>query len=137
MGLFKFHAVVSFVIPISIFALPIFDTAFAFIRRIVHKKSPFSADKGHVHHRLIKMGFNQKQTVCILYSICGILGISAVMIAVGRFVAAAVIIAVGFGVFLLNYLIIKNPEMKSLLGIEFVGQESEEQKSADAKKDSE
>ncbi|MBE6631869.1 MAG: undecaprenyl/decaprenyl-phosphate alpha-N-acetylglucosaminyl 1-phosphate transferase [Ruminococcaceae bacterium] len=127
-GLFKFNAVVSFIIPISIFALPLFDTAFAFIRRIVHKKSPFSADKGHIHHRLIQMGFNQKQTVCILYSICGILGISAVMIAVGRFIAAAAIIVVGFGVFALNYVIIKHPGMRDLLGIELKEPESDENK---------
>ena len=52
-GIFKLHTVISFMIPLSIFGLPICDTAFAFIRRIAHGKSPFSADRGHLHHKLI------------------------------------------------------------------------------------
>ena len=39
------------------------------------------ADRGHLHHRLIDMGFSQKQTVFILYAISGILGITAVVLA--------------------------------------------------------
>ena len=39
------------------------------------------ADRGHLHHRLIDMGFSQKQTVFILYIISGILGISAIILA--------------------------------------------------------
>ena len=59
-GLFKYYAVVSFVVPFLILGLPIFDTAFAFIRRIAHGQSPMHADRSHLHHRLIDMGLNQK-----------------------------------------------------------------------------
>lgn len=62
-GLFKFYAVISFAVPFLILGLPIFDTAFAMIRRMAHGQSPMHADRGHIHHRLIDMGLNQKQAV--------------------------------------------------------------------------
>ena len=82
-GLFKYYAVVSFVVPFLILGLPIFDTAFAFIRRIAHGQSPMHADRSHIHHRLIDMGLNQKQAVATLYVISAILGLSAVVLTTG------------------------------------------------------
>ena len=82
-GLFKFYAVISFVVPFLILGLPIFDTAFAFIRRIAHGQSPMHADRSHIHHRLIDMGLNQKQAVATLYVISAILGLSAVVLTTG------------------------------------------------------
>lgn len=82
-GLFKYYAVISFVVPFLILGLPIFDTSFAFIRRIAHGQSPMHADRGHIHHRLIDMGLNQKQAVATLYVISAILGLSAVVLTTG------------------------------------------------------
>lgn len=82
-GLFKFYAVISFVVPFLILGLPIFDTAFAFVRRIAHGQSPMHADRSHIHHRLIDMGLNQKQAVATLYVISAILGLSAVVLTTG------------------------------------------------------
>lgn len=82
-GLFKYYAVISFVVPFLILGLPIFDTAFAFIRRIAHGQSPMHADRGHIHHRLIDMGLSQKQAVATLYVISAILGLSAVVLTTG------------------------------------------------------
>jgi UDP-GlcNAc:undecaprenyl-phosphate GlcNAc-1-phosphate transferase len=79
-GLFKYYAVVSFVVPFLILGLPIFDTAFAFIRRIAHGQNPMHADRSHIHHRLIDMGLSQKQAVATLYVISAILGLSAVVL---------------------------------------------------------
>ena len=79
-GLFKYYALISFVVPFLILGLPIFDTAFAFIRRIAHGQSPMHADRSHIHHRLIDMGLNQKQAVATLYVISAILGLSAVVL---------------------------------------------------------
>ena len=99
-GLFKFYAVISFVVPFLILGLPIFDTAFAFIRRIAHGQSPMHADRSHIHHRLIDMGLNQKQAVATLYVISAILGLSAVVLTTGGegkaliFFAALCIVAV-------------------------------------------
>lgn len=80
-GLFKFYALVSFAVPFLILGLPLFDTVFAIGRRILKGQNPMKADRGHVHHRLIDMGFNQKETVTILYVMSGLLGLAAVVLA--------------------------------------------------------
>ncbi|MEG1072269.1 MAG: MraY family glycosyltransferase [Oscillospiraceae bacterium] len=82
-GLFKFPMIISFAVPFLMLGLPIFDTAFAFIRRIAHGQNPMHADRSHVHHRLIDMGFSQKQAVAVLYMISAILGLSAVVLTTG------------------------------------------------------
>ena len=81
-GLFKAYAAISFAVPFLILGLPIFDICFAVIRRVAHHKSPMEADRGHIHHRLIDMGFSQKQTVAIAYVLAGILGLAAVLLTV-------------------------------------------------------
>jgi len=79
-GLFKFYAVVSFAAPLLVLAVPLFDTAFAFIRRLIKGQNPMSADRGHFHHRLIDMGLSHKQAVAVLYAVSGLLGLLAVVI---------------------------------------------------------
>lgn len=79
-GMFKFYAVVTFVVPVLALAVPLFDTVFAVIRRTAKGQSPFHADRGHLHHRLIDMGLNQKQAVAVLYALSAILGLAAVVL---------------------------------------------------------
>ncbi|RKI70605.1 undecaprenyl/decaprenyl-phosphate alpha-N-acetylglucosaminyl 1-phosphate transferase [bacterium 1xD42-67] len=79
-GLFKFYAIISFAVPFLMLGLPIFDTCFAILRRVSHGQSPMKPDRGHIHHRLIDMGFSQKQAVAVLYIISAILGLSAVVL---------------------------------------------------------
>lgn len=79
-GLFKTYAVISFAVPFLVLGLPIFDICFAVIRRVAKGQSPMHADRGHVHHRLIDMGFSQKQAVAISYLLSAILGLSAVVL---------------------------------------------------------
>lgn len=81
MGLFKLHAVFTFFVPMLSLALPLTDTVFAFCRRISHGQSPFHADRGHFHHRLLAMGLSQKQAVAVLYTISGVMGLLAVILA--------------------------------------------------------
>ena len=80
-GLFKFHAIITFLIPLLSLAVPLGDTIFAFFRRILHGQSPFHADRGHIHHKLIDMGMSQKQAVAVLYAISAVLGLVAVLVA--------------------------------------------------------
>jgi UDP-GlcNAc:undecaprenyl-phosphate GlcNAc-1-phosphate transferase len=91
-GLFKGYAVISFVVPILILGLPILDTSFAILRRVVTRKPIMKADRGHLHHRLIDMGFSQRQTVLILYTFSAILGMSAVVLTGSGIFRAFVII---------------------------------------------
>ena len=79
-GLFKFYTIISFAAPFLILGLPIFDTCFAILRRLAKGQSPMTPDRGHIHHRLIDMGFSQKQAVAVLYIISAILGLSAVVL---------------------------------------------------------
>ncbi len=92
MGLFKFYAVISFAVPFLILGLPIFDTANAIIRRLAAGRSPMSPDREHVHHKLIDMGFNQKQAVAILYAISATLGLTAVVLTSSGEVKAIVLL---------------------------------------------
>lgn len=80
-GLFKFYAVISFAVPFILLGLPIFDTGFAIVRRLLKGQSPLQADRGHVHHRLIDLGFDQKQSVAILYTFSALMGLTAVILA--------------------------------------------------------
>ena len=91
-GLFKFYAVVSFAAPFLVLALPLFDTSFAFIRRILKGQSPMSPDRGHFHHRLLDIGLSQKQAVAILYTISGLLGLVAVVITTRDEIRALILI---------------------------------------------
>lgn len=79
-GLFKYATIISFAVPFLMLGLPIFDTCFAILRRVSHGQSPMKPDRGHIHHRLIDMGFTQKQAVAVLYVISAILGLSAVVL---------------------------------------------------------
>lgn len=76
-GVMKSITALWIILPILILGLPIFDTFFAIVRRMVNKRPIMEADKGHLHHRLLDLGLNQKQTVLILYGITGVLGIFA------------------------------------------------------------
>ena len=99
-GLFKGYALITFVAPFLILGLPIFDTAFAIIRRIIHHRPVMEADRGHLHHRLIDMGFSQKQTVAILYSITSLLGLSAVIMSTSGTLTQGIFLILSLSLFL-------------------------------------
>lgn len=60
---------VSLIMPVVALGLPIFDTVFSMIRRVLIGRKMFTPDKEHVHHQILKKGFTHKQTVLILYLI--------------------------------------------------------------------
>ncbi len=97
-GLFKAYAAISFIVPFLLLGLPIFDICFAVIRRVSHGKSPMEADRGHFHHRLIDMGFSQKQSVAIAYVLTGILGLAAVLLTVSGAMKALILLGAVVGV---------------------------------------
>ena len=90
-GCFKLNGILSFWVPMLAFALPLADTTFAFARRILTGHSPFHPDRGHLHHKLIDKGFDQKHAVMILYAVSGILGIAAIMFSFGWNIRAIVV----------------------------------------------
>ncbi|MBU5314944.1 undecaprenyl/decaprenyl-phosphate alpha-N-acetylglucosaminyl 1-phosphate transferase [Clostridium bornimense] len=78
-GTLKYATVFTIAVPILAIGIPILDTAFAMIRRKINGRSMFSADKGHLHHRLLKLGLSQRKAVSIMYLINGGLSIIAVI----------------------------------------------------------
>ncbi len=115
MGMFKFHAVITFLVPVLALSVPLADTVFAFFRRIVHGQSPFHADKGHFHHRLLAMGLSQKQAVAVLYAVSAVLGLFAVLLA-GTYTAvriACLVLAFAISIGVWFFVFRKNPGLKN------------------------
>ncbi len=79
-GVMKSVATIAMIVPIIILGVPIFDTTFAIFRRLLSGRSIMSADKNHLHHKLMKLGFSQRKTVLILYGISGIFGLFSVLV---------------------------------------------------------
>ena len=98
-GVLKLSAILSFAIPILVLGLPIFDTLFAIVRRVYRGQSPMSPDRGHLHHRLMDMGFSQRKTVAILYTMTAALCLTAVIISIkgylrGMYLIVAVLLII-------------------------------------------
>lgn len=91
---FKSITVYSLVLPIIILGVPISDTLFAIIRRIVNKKPLSAPDKSHLHHCLLRLGFSHRQTVLIIYAMSAFFAIAAVMLSNSTLWGATLIIAV-------------------------------------------
>ena len=102
MGFSKGATIVTLVIPVLILAIPIFDTFFAIVRRLIEHKPVMQPDKGHLHHRLLAMGLSHKQTVLIIYAITMFMGCIAILTAllpawVTTLLLAAALIVLFFG----------------------------------------
>jgi len=81
-GIAKTYTAIVIIAPLIVLALPIFDTLFAIVRRFIHGKSLkaiVQPDADHVHHKMLKAGFTQKQSVLILYGLTAILGIFVII----------------------------------------------------------
>jgi len=98
-GALKGATAVTVLVPILALGVPIFDTAFAILRRIVNKKPIMQADKGHLHHRMLLSGFNHKKAVLSMYLISALMGAGAIALlkhdyfnAVGLLIIAGVVV---------------------------------------------
>lgn len=101
-GAVKTAATVALIVPAIALGLPIMDTAFAIMRRYSNGHPIFQPDKGHLHHRLLAMGMNQRQAVLLMYGITAALSIGAVLWAEfdgfwASVIIAAIITAVAVG----------------------------------------
>jgi len=79
LGLFKSVTLFSFIIPIIILAIPIFDTIFSIVRRALARENVFIADKKHIHYRLLEAGFSHRSTVLLIYGFAAIFGLIAIL----------------------------------------------------------
>ena len=76
---FKNVTMTSFLIPLAILAIPILDTFFAILRRLLKHESVFKGDKFHLHHQLLSRNFTVKQTVIIIYVIDALFAIASIL----------------------------------------------------------
>ncbi len=89
-------------VALLVLGVPIIDTFYIIVRRISRGRSPFSADRGHIHHRLLDLGLSHRQTVLLIYAICAALGALSLFLSgtgqllafVGAFVVFGVVILV-------------------------------------------
>jgi UDP-GlcNAc:undecaprenyl-phosphate GlcNAc-1-phosphate transferase len=90
------------VVALLVLGVPIIDTFYIIVRRVSRGRSPFAADRGHIHHRLLDLGLTQTQTVLLIYAICAGLGVLSLVLSgtgqlyafVGAFVVFGVVILV-------------------------------------------
>lgn len=92
MSLTKSATVIAVVVPVFVLALPIFDTVFAILRRLVNKRPIMEADKGHIHHRIMAVGMGQTRTVLTMYAISGVMGVAAILISRDLFVEPTMLV---------------------------------------------
>ncbi|MCI0346927.1 MAG: undecaprenyl/decaprenyl-phosphate alpha-N-acetylglucosaminyl 1-phosphate transferase [Chloroflexi bacterium] len=74
------------VVAMLVLGVPIIDTFWVIVRRLAGGRSPFSPDRGHLHHRLLDLGLSHRQTVTLIVAICVFLG----LIALGASTAAQI-----------------------------------------------
>lgn len=108
-----FKTYVTFALPFLILGLPIFDTAFAIIRRLLKGQGIMTPDRGHLHHKLIDKGLNQRSAVVVLYSLSIVLAISAVVMIVADFLRALALFAAILLVAVFTFISRKNALEKS------------------------
>ncbi|MDC3411830.1 glycosyltransferase family 4 protein [Terrihalobacillus insolitus] len=94
LGLFKNVALFSFIIPIVVIAIPIFDTMFAITRRLINKQSIGTPDKKHIHYQLVKMGYSHRAAVLIIYAFSTFFGIMAIIFNSATLLTSLIIIVV-------------------------------------------
>ena len=80
----KASTAVSLLVPVLALGVPIFDTLFSMFRRLLERRPLFSADRGHVHHRLLDLGLTHRRAVILLYGVSSLLAGGAIAVSLGR-----------------------------------------------------
>lgn len=99
-GTIKAPAVFSLFIPLVALGIPATDVCFAVIRRLKNRRSPFSPDKKHLHHKLLETGLEHRDAVLVLYGMTIILGIVAFTFSPHPSLATGAIATTGAGIVL-------------------------------------
>jgi UDP-GlcNAc:undecaprenyl-phosphate GlcNAc-1-phosphate transferase len=88
-------------VALLVLGVPIIDTFWIIVRRLLNGRSPFSADRGHIHHRLLDLGLSHRQTVVLIYAICVALGVLSLVLTGAQQLYAFMGVFVGTGLILL------------------------------------
>lgn len=123
LGIAKTYTAIVIVAPLIVLGLPLFDTLSSIVRRLIHGKSLkaiIQPDAGHLHHKMLRKGFSQKQAVLILYGISAILGMFAIILlesgiwkALSFMIIISIIIAMGYKEFFKQKLLVEDSKENS------------------------
>ena len=84
------------IVALLVLAVPIIDTFWVIVRRLSARRSPFSPDRGHIHHLLLDLGLSHRSTVLLIYAVCATLGLMSLFVSsttgVIAFVGALVVL---------------------------------------------
>jgi UDP-GlcNAc:undecaprenyl-phosphate GlcNAc-1-phosphate transferase len=108
-GAQKAPTFVAVAIPVVSFGLPILETALSILRRLISGRPLFTADREHIHHKLLEMGFSHRQVVIVLYAVSALFALLSLFLLWPTGSTLGLVLAVvGTGIWLgvqhLNYL---------------------------------
>jgi UDP-GlcNAc:undecaprenyl-phosphate GlcNAc-1-phosphate transferase len=83
-----------------VLGVPIMDTFWIVVRRIASKRSPFAADRNHIHHRLLDLGLSHRGTVLLIYVVCILLAVLSLVLSITNQMYAFLGLVVLFGLVL-------------------------------------
>jgi UDP-GlcNAc:undecaprenyl-phosphate GlcNAc-1-phosphate transferase len=98
-------------VALLVLGVPIIDAFWIIVRRLSQRRSPFSPDRGHLHHRLLDTGLSHRQTVLLIYAICIVLGAMSLLLSGANqvFAFAGVFLLIGLILFVLARLDLGGP----------------------------
>jgi UDP-GlcNAc:undecaprenyl-phosphate GlcNAc-1-phosphate transferase len=104
LGVLSILGTAKVIVAMLVLAVPIIDSFWVIVRRLFSGRSPFSPDRGHIHHRLLDVGLSHRATVLLIYLMCATLGLMSLVVsgATGLFAFLAAIVAFGLLVFALG-----------------------------------
>jgi UDP-GlcNAc:undecaprenyl-phosphate/decaprenyl-phosphate GlcNAc-1-phosphate transferase len=84
-------------VAMLVLAVPIIDSFWVIVRRVSSGHSPFSPDRGHIHHRLLDLGLSHRATVLVIYAVCLALGLLSLFVSTAIAAVAFVVALIVFG----------------------------------------
>ena len=87
-------------VALLVLGVPIIDTFWIIVRRLAAGQSPFTADRGHLHHRLLDLGLGHRDAVLVIYGLCGVLAVLSLVLSGTGQLTAFVGVVVLLGAFL-------------------------------------
>ena len=105
-------ALLPLLLPFTVLAIPLLDFAMAILRRVKAGRSPFSADREHLHHRIMRFGLTQQRTTIVLYLWTAMFALPTVIAA---FVSIWIAILAGAFIFLISVWVIKSSKNLSVI----------------------
>ena len=97
LGVLSILGTAKVMVALLVLGVPIVDSFWVIVRRLSVGRSPFTPDRGHIHHRLLDVGLSHRSTVLLIYVMCATLGLMSLFVPVTTSIYAFVAIVLGFG----------------------------------------